>query len=233
MNIPKYKALLRRVMNDTVGTGFIKDTQGIPKIFQNWNQLKPWIRSHLTFLFSLTPRSRILLEKLIVFQPFKKLSALYGARKFIFVFTKTRCWNLSWATWIQSTHSSPMSLIPILILYSYPCLDLSYGLFHLGVPIKILYARFSLTRVLHALPSHPPWVDHTEFITRIVETSSWWPLLSITGVLCTFVKREQLFWPVCFLCCFTRRCFSLPLVQNYNLKLTRINELPLMNMKCV
>jgi hypothetical protein len=40
----------------------------------------------------------------------QKLHVFYWNQKFITVFTRTRNWILSWAKWIQSTHSHPTSL---------------------------------------------------------------------------------------------------------------------------
>jgi len=43
----------------------------------------------------------------------------YGTQRFITVFTSVHHWSLSWARWIQSTPSQPISQINILILFSY------------------------------------------------------------------------------------------------------------------
>jgi hypothetical protein len=43
----------------------------------------------------------------------------YGTRRFITVFTQARHWILSWASWIQFTPSSPISLRSILMLSSH------------------------------------------------------------------------------------------------------------------
>jgi len=71
----------------------------------------------LTFL--LTPRSRVLLEKLTGLQLVKKFSAFYGTRKFITALTSARHLSLSWASSIQSTHPHPTSRRSILILSSH------------------------------------------------------------------------------------------------------------------
>jgi hypothetical protein len=55
--------------------------------------------------------SRILLEKLIVPQLVQKFTAFYETRKFIIVFIKPPIWPLSWAKWIQSAPSHPISFI--------------------------------------------------------------------------------------------------------------------------
>jgi len=56
------------------------------------------------------PRSKVLLEKLIVTQLEKKSLEFYGTRRFITVFTRTYNWSLSWARCIQSTNSHPISI---------------------------------------------------------------------------------------------------------------------------
>jgi hypothetical protein len=43
----------------------------------------------------MTPRNRVLLEKLIVSQLVKKFLAFYGSRKFITVFARARHWAVS------------------------------------------------------------------------------------------------------------------------------------------
>jgi hypothetical protein len=85
----------------------------------------------------LTAWSRVLLEKLTVAQLVKKFSALYGTRCFITVFTTARHCPLSWARWIQSTPSHPVSVRSILILYFHLRLYLPIGLFPLGFSTKI------------------------------------------------------------------------------------------------
>jgi hypothetical protein len=46
------------------------------------------------------------LEKLTITQLVKKISAFYGTRRFITVFTWARHWSLTWARCIQSTTST-------------------------------------------------------------------------------------------------------------------------------
>jgi hypothetical protein len=65
----------------------------------------------------LTPRNRVLLDKMTVTQ-LVKFSTFYGTRSFITVFTWTHQWPLSWTRWIQSTNSHPISLRSLLILWS-------------------------------------------------------------------------------------------------------------------
>jgi hypothetical protein len=53
------------------------------------------------------------------------------------VFRKSRPHILSWAIWIQFTHSHPISLRYILILYSLLCLGLYSDFFSSGIPIEM------------------------------------------------------------------------------------------------
>jgi len=73
---------------------------------------------------SLTPCIRVLLEKLTVTQLVKKFSALCRTRRSITVFLRSRSLSLSWARWIQSTISNPISLRYIWILSSHVHPDL-------------------------------------------------------------------------------------------------------------
>jgi len=66
----------------------------------------------LTYL--LTPRSRVLLEKLIGLQLVKEFPAFYRTWRFITALTSARHLSLSWASSIQSTHPHPTSRRSIL-----------------------------------------------------------------------------------------------------------------------
>jgi len=101
----------------------------------------------------LTPQS-IVLEKLIVAQLVKNFPAFCGTRRFVTVFTRTRHWSLSWATWIQSLPLQPVDIISVLILSSRLCHGLSSGLFPSDIATKILSTSKFLTCVLHASLSH-------------------------------------------------------------------------------
>jgi len=80
-------------------------------------------------IHSLTPWSRVLLQKLTGLQLVKKFPAFYGARRFITALTSARHLSLSWASSIQSIPPHPTSWRSILILSSYLRLGLSSGLF--------------------------------------------------------------------------------------------------------
>jgi len=86
----------------------------------------------------LSQRNIVLFEKLIVLQLLKKFPALYRTRTFITVFITVRHWSLSWARWIQSPPSDPISPRSMLVLYFYLRLGLQSGLFPLRFLIKIL-----------------------------------------------------------------------------------------------
>jgi len=99
----------------------------------------------------LTPWSIILLEKIIVTHPFKKFPALFGTWRFITVFTRVHHWSLSWARWIQSTPSHPLSLRFI----SHLCLGLPSGPFPSGFLTKILHV-FLVPPIHVTCPTHVP-----------------------------------------------------------------------------
>ena len=65
----------------------------------------------LTYLLTylLTPRSRVLLEKLASLQLVKKFPAFYGTRRFLTALTRARHLSLSWASPIQSSYPNPTS----------------------------------------------------------------------------------------------------------------------------
>ena len=77
-------------------------------------------------IHSLTPWSRVLLEKLIGFQLVKKFSALYGTWRFITAFTSA-C-HMSLLSQPNPIHT-PTSWRSILILTSHLCLDLPRGVY--------------------------------------------------------------------------------------------------------
>ena len=113
----------------------------------------------LTYL--LTPRSRVLLEKLTGFHPVKKFPAFHGTRRFITAFTSARHLSLSWDSWIHSIPPHPTSWRSILILSSHLCLGLPSGLFPSGFPTIALYT--SLLSPIHATcPAHLlDFITHT------------------------------------------------------------------------
>jgi hypothetical protein len=103
-------------------------------ILQHYIQCK--YLNHTVFLlydsysgFSMTPRSRVILDKLTVPQLVKKYPTFYVTWTFITIFITTCHLSLSWARYIQTMTSHPISLRSILILPYFLCLDLPSGVF--------------------------------------------------------------------------------------------------------
>ena len=96
--------------------------------------------SELTYL--LTPRIRVLPEKLTVFQPVKKFSTFYWTRSFITAFARARHLFVSWASLIQPIPPYPTFWRSILILLSnlssHLRLGFPGGLFPSGFPANPL-----------------------------------------------------------------------------------------------
>jgi hypothetical protein len=69
-------------------------------------------------------------------------------------------------TTLLQTH--PISLRSILIWSPHLRLGLPSGLFPLGFPTKILYAFLFSSYVLMPCASHPPYLDHSNYIWRTV-----------------------------------------------------------------
>ena len=124
----------------------------------------------LTYL--LTPRCRVLLEKLTGLQLVKKFPAFYGTRRFITALTSVRHLSLSWASQIQSTYLHPTSWRSILILFTHLRLGLPSGLFPSGFHTKTLYTPSPQPNAPHAQPISffsilsPPqyWVRSTDHL---------------------------------------------------------------------
>ena len=96
---------------------------------------------------SLTPWSRVLLEKLASLQLVKKFPAFYGTRRFLTAFTSARHLALSWASPIQFSYPNPTSWKSILILSSHLRLGLPSGLFPSGFPTSTLYTPLPTPKV--------------------------------------------------------------------------------------
>ena len=102
---------------------------------QNLNQ-----SHYITYL--LTPRCRVLLEKLTGLQLVKKFPAFHGTRRFITALTSVRHLSLSRASSVQSIYPHPTSCRSILILSTHLRLGLPSGLFPFGFPTKTLYSHY-------------------------------------------------------------------------------------------
>ena len=97
--------------------------------------------------YSLTPRCRVLLEKLTGLQIVKKFPALHGTRRFITALTSVRHLSLSWGSPIQSIYPHPTSWRSILILANHLRLGLPNGLLPSGFHTKIQYILLSSIRI--------------------------------------------------------------------------------------
>jgi hypothetical protein len=89
------------------------------------------------------------------------ISAFYGTRRFITVFTRAIHPSLSWARSIKAIPSYPISLRFILILYTHLPLVLPSGLFPSGFPTNILPHSCYMP-----CPSHPLWLDHSNYTSH-------------------------------------------------------------------
>jgi hypothetical protein len=64
---------------------------------------------------------------------------------------------------IQSTPSYPIPLTSNLILFTRLCLGLPSGVFLSDFPTSILYTSYSSHSCYMPSPSHPPWLDHSNY----------------------------------------------------------------------
>ena len=110
--------------------------------------------NYLTYLLTylLTPRCRVLLEKLTGLQLVKKFPAFHATRSFITALTSVRHLSLSWASPIQSIYPHPTSWRSILISSTHLRLGLPSGLLPSGFPTKTLYTPSPHQYAPHAQP---------------------------------------------------------------------------------
>ena len=113
----------------------------------------------------LTPRCRVLLEKLTGLQLVKKFPAFHGTPRFITALTSVRHLSLPWASPIQSIYPHPTSWRSILILSTHLRLGLPTGLLPSGFPTKTLYT-----------PSPHPYAPHAQSISffSILSPAQYW-----------------------------------------------------------
>jgi predicted small integral membrane protein len=71
----------------------------------------------------------VLIENLIIIKLGKKFLEFYGTQRSIIVFTKAHHWSQSWAGWIQSTPSHPISNINFNIILPSTTMSLKWSLF--------------------------------------------------------------------------------------------------------
>ena len=105
------------------------------------------------YTYLLTPRCRVLLEKLTGLQLVKKFPAFHGTRRFITALTSVRHMSLSWASPIQSIYPHPTSCRSVLMLSTHLRLGLPSGLFLSGFPTKNLYTPLS-SPIRATCPAH-------------------------------------------------------------------------------
>ena len=117
-----------------------------------------------TLTYSLTPWSRVLLEKLTGFQLVRKYPAFYGTWRFITAFTSVRQLSLFWASSIQS-YTLSTSWRFILILSTHLCLCLPNSSFPQVSPPN------SCIRL-----SSPPYAPHARPISifSILSPAKYW-----------------------------------------------------------
>jgi hypothetical protein len=94
-----------------------------------------------------SPLCRVLLENLILAQPDNKF-LYFREPEFVLLFSQERASDLC----SEPDESQPATLTDILILSSNLCLDLTSGLFPLGLQTEILYAFLVYSWVLHVPP---------------------------------------------------------------------------------
>ena len=103
-------------------------------VHHQYNGLIP----NFAITYLLTPRCRVLLEKLTGLQLVKEFPTFHGTRRFITALTSVRQLSLSWASPIQSIYPHPTSSRSILILSTHLRLGLPSGLFPSGFPFCML-----------------------------------------------------------------------------------------------
>jgi hypothetical protein len=114
-------------------------------------------------------------------QPLKKFPAFNGTRRFNTLFTRALRGSLSWARSIQSTPSHPISLRCILIPPTHLRLGLPSGLFPSGFPTNTYTHSSSPHSCYMPGPSHPPWLDHSNYTSRRVQAMNL-PSLHLSSV---------------------------------------------------
>ena len=129
----------------------------VPKSIVNERYIYIYIYIYL-LTYLLTPRSRVLLEKLSGSKPVKNFPAFYGTRRFITAHTSAHHLSISWARSIQSVPPHPTSWRSILILSSH---------LRLGLPSGLVPLRFPHQNPVHASPlSHTCYMPRPSHLSR-------------------------------------------------------------------
>jgi len=132
--------------------------------------------------YLLTPWSRVLLEKVTVFQLVKKFPAFYGTRRFITACTSARHLSLSWASSIRSIPTSHFLKIHLnIILSSMP-----------GTPKWYLSLRFTHQNLYTPLlsPTRATYAAHLillDLISQKILGEQYW---SLSSSLCSFLHSH-------------------------------------------
>ena len=152
----------------------VRYTTHVPPLYSS-------IRFTYLLTYLLTPRCRVLLEKLIGLQLVKKFPAFHGTRRFITELTTVRHLSLSWASPIQSIYLHPTFWRSVLILIAHLGLGLPSGLLPFGFPTNTLYT-----------PSPHPYTPHAQPISflsilspaqyRVTSTNHLAPRYAISSI---------------------------------------------------
>ena len=144
----KYYKVLRKVHYSRAYKCHLTKSNFLDRMYEIhllvWRKNKNLQEKSLTYL--LTPRSRVLLEKLTGSAASQGIPRIFGTRRFLTVPTSARHLSLSWANSIQFPQLPPTSCRSILILSSHLRLVLPSGLFPSGFPARTLYIRNLRTR---------------------------------------------------------------------------------------
>jgi hypothetical protein len=108
-------------------------------------------------------------ERPPVVKPLDSFPALYGAWRSVTEFTRALHLSLSWARPIQSTSPHPTSPRSILMLSIHLRLGLPSCLFPSDFPSNNLYTFLFCLSCYMLCSSHPPQLDHSNYIWRRVQ----------------------------------------------------------------
>jgi hypothetical protein len=143
-------------------------------------------------------------KKHSVAQLLKKFPAIYGTRRLITMFTRTRLWFLSWARWLQSTP-----------LYSFSFLPSMTRSYEWSLPLRLSKQNFvRISHVSRARYTHRPCyscvgVNKTDTVwergaecramTREEQanTAHWWPPFTILPSTKPYENSEPKYTLVC------------------------------------